>query len=261
MTDYEKICHCWKSFDITDKSTLEKYMDNFKILFAYHSGKLENPEITYDDTREIFEKDEVNSFTGSLRTIFEIQNQKICYDYLIDKSLDKQPLTEDLIKRVHKLLARGTYDKRRYVDNEERPGVYKTHDYVTGPKEVGLPPEEVEDAMKELITQVHENDTSDPIVVAAYLHAWFEYIHPFADGNGRTGRTLMNYYLMTHGHPPIIIYDDEKKLYLEALRAFDDEEDLKPLIDFMRNATIRSWNRLLKTGSAKIKSLGNVHSE
>ena len=75
---------------------------------------------------------------------------------------------------------------------------------------MGYAPEEVEEAISELVEELAEiGDKANILKAAAYFHARFEYIHPFADGNGRVGRTLLNYFLMTHGEPPVIIYDEE----------------------------------------------------
>lgn len=259
MSKYETICDIWKNYNIDNVNTLENHLDSFKIIFAYHSGKIENDEITYDDTREVFESGTVTHFTGSLRTIFEIQNQKICYEFLKEKIVDKEPLSIDLIKKIHKRLARGTYDDRRYNINMERPGEYKKHDYVTGPNEVGSFPDEVPEDMDYLVQQINSY-SGDPLFAAAYLHACFENIHPFADANGRTGRTIMNYYLMINDHPPIVIYDEDKHAYFQALRAFDENDDLAPLQKFLKSATEKSWMRLLKEKetqpSFKYKSIG-----
>ena len=71
-------------------------------MFAYHSGNIENPEITYHQTREIFENGAVINFIGSLRTLYEIQNQEICYNFLIDKIIRKEELSKDLILQIRK---------------------------------------------------------------------------------------------------------------------------------------------------------------
>jgi len=244
MDKYDKICSAWKTLELESRNDLENCLESFKVLFAYHSGRIENDQITYDDTKEVFDRDALTAYTGDIRTIFEIQNQRICYEFLLDKIIEKEPLSIDLIKQIHKKLARGTYDERRYHFNNERPGEYKKHDYVTGPDEIGLPPEEVSDAMENLLAQVNE-PVENVLVTAAFLHAWFEYIHPFADANGRTGRTILNYFLLINNHPPVVIKNEEKKDYLNALRAFDREEDLNPLIDFLKAATVNTWERML----------------
>ena len=74
MTDYEKALALWQRKHITTDAELAEALNGHSISFAYHSGKLENENITYHDTREIFEHDGVTSYTGDLRTLFEIPN-------------------------------------------------------------------------------------------------------------------------------------------------------------------------------------------
>lgn len=85
-----------------NRNDLEKELIDFKILFAYHSNKIENEEINYHDTREVFENGKVIGFTGNTRTLFEIQNQKECYEYLLDKLIKKEPISISLIKEIQK---------------------------------------------------------------------------------------------------------------------------------------------------------------
>lgn len=82
---------------------------------------------------------------------------------------------------------------------------------MTGIHEVGSYPEEVEGDLAELIGEINSVGPKDPLKAGAYLHARFENIHPFADGNGRVGRTLLNYWLMINDYPPMIIYEEDKR--------------------------------------------------
>lgn len=216
-----------------------------KILFAFHSGKIENEEITYHDTREIFENGKVTNYTGSPRAICEQQNQKLCYEFLKEKIVKKEPLSVELIREIHKVLTSGTYDERRYIENEERPGEFKKHDYVTGVHEVGSAAEDVGHNLTELISEMNAYNGGDALKAAAYLHARFEYIHPFAEGNGRVGRTLVNYFLMTHHHPPLIVYDEDKRLYYEGLQKYDEVEELNSLYEFLKYETEKTWKKSL----------------
>jgi len=246
MEQYEQVVALWKSYNTNTTDDLDKYLDSFRILFAYHSGKIENEEITYHDTREIFENGKVEGFTGDPRALFEQQNQKICYEFLKDKIIAREPLSIQLIKEIHRTLTSGTYDERRYLVNQERPGEFKKHDYVTGINEVGSAVEDVEKDLEELIEEVTIYGGQGNILMAGtYLHAVFEYIHPFADGNGRVGRTLLNYFLMTHEYPPLIIYDEDKREYYAALQRFDEVEELDDLCSFLKSQTIKTWQRTL----------------
>lgn len=245
MELYRRVVELWQSYKIESAVDLDKYLDSFRILFAFHSGKIENEEITYHDTREIFENGKVVNYTGTPRTLFEQQNQKLCYEFLKEKIIQKKPLSIDLIKEIHKVLTSGTYDERRYIANEERPGVFKKHDYVTGIHEVGSAVENVEGDLTELMAEVNTYAGNEVLKVAAYLHARFEYIHPFADGNGRVGRTFTNYYLMIHDHPPFIVYDEDKHLYFQCLQKYDETEELNPLYQFFKYETEKTWARAL----------------
>lgn len=165
-TTYQEIRAFWRAKPFSTEAAFDTALSRFRILFAYHSGKLENRSITYQDTREIFEKGRVTGFAGNPRGT--------------DASADIQEGTD------------GGFDQ--------------------------------------------------PLVPAAYLHARFEYIHPFADGNGRVGRMLLNYWLMSHHEPPIVLFEEDCKAYYAALEAYDAEEDLKPLVQFLQAQTVRTWD-------------------
>jgi Fic family protein len=245
LNKYNRIVELWQSYRIGTAADLDKYLESFRILFAFHSGKIENEEITYHHTREIFDNDKVVAYTGNPRTLFEQQNQKLCYELLKEKIVKKEPLCIGLVKEIHMVLTSGTYDERKYIPNKERPGEFKKHDYVTGIYEVGSPAENVEKEITELIAEVNSYRGIEALKAATYLHARFEQIHPFADGNGRVGRTIMNYYLMIQNHPPIIVYDEDKRLYYECLQKYDEVEDLNPLYDFLKYETEKTWERKL----------------
>lgn len=245
MDEYAQIVRLWQQYAIGTEADIDLRLDSFRILFAYHSGKIENPEISYHDTREIFENGRVVNFTGSPRTIFEQRNQKLCYDFLKPRIIARKPITIALIKETHAILTAGTYDETRYIQQGERPGAFKKHDYVTGIEEVGSLPEDVEHDMQELLATLQELAGKDPLKTATYFHVRFEYIHPFADGNGRVGRTLLNYLLMTRDHPPLIVYDEDKRDYYAALEEYDRNEDYQPMYAFLKRETIRTWEKAL----------------
>ncbi len=247
---YNKAVSLWKRKNISTDAELAEALNGHSIAFAYHSGKIENDNVTYNDTREIFEHDGVTSYTGDLRTLFEIRNSKQANEMFLSAFNDRLAVDEALIKKFQKLLTQNTYDTRRYRLGE-RPGEYKKHDYVTGKEEIGAAPEDVKDEMDELIEELQSITEDIALKAAAYFHVKFENIHPFADGNGRTGRLVMNYILVVNSHPPVVIHEEDRKSYYSALESWDTEQDIEPMLKFLKEQTAKTWEKQIKREEKK----------
>ena len=250
MTNYEKAVSLWQQKNITSDAELAEALNGHSIAFAYHSGKIENERITYHDTREIFEHDGVTSYTGDLRTLFEIRNAKDANELFLTAFQERRSFDETFLMELQKRLTQNTYDTRRWQLGE-RPGEYKRHDYVTGKFEIGAAPEDVQEEMSELLSELIDVSDQNALTAAAYFHAKFENIHPFADGNGRTGRLAMNYFLVMHNHPPVIIHEEDRKGYYAALEAWDSMQELEPLLDFLKEQTAKTWEKQIARAEQK----------
>ena len=250
MTNYEKAVALWQRRNVTNDAQLAEALNGHSIAFAYHSGKIENEQITYHDTREIFEHDGVTSYTGDLRTLFEIRNAKEANELFLNSFNERRPINEALVKEFQYSLTKNTYDTRRYQLGE-RPGEFKRHDYVTGKEEIGAAPEDVEEEMSELLAEIQDITEANALIAAAYFHAKFENIHPFADGNGRTGRLVMNYLLVLHNHPPIVIHEEDRRAYFDSLEAWDSAQELKPLTEFLKEQTAKTWQKQIERAEKK----------
>ena len=238
--NYQDIVAIWQSKQIKTAADIACEMNGNGVAFIYHSAKIENDRITYHDTREIFDHGGVTGYTGDVRSLFEIQNSVAAYYRMLDAFEKREALSEAMICEFHSLLTQGTYDLPRYQKGE-RPGTYKKNDYVTGRNEVGALPEDVPLELGELIGEQEDVQASQALTAAAYFHAKFENIHPFADGNGRTGRLLMNYLLLLWDHPPVIIHEEDRRAYYGALESFDAGQELAPLVDFLKEQTVKTW--------------------
>lgn len=250
MDHYRKAVALWQSKKITNDAELAEALNGHSIAFAYHSGKIENEKITYHDTREIFEHNGVTSYTGDLRTLFEIRNAKDANEFFLSAFNARLDIDEKLIKEFQRLLTQNTYDTRRWQMGE-RPGEYKKHDYVTGREEIGAPPEDVKEEMDELFADLKDIPVEKILTAAAFFHVKFENIHPFADGNGRTGRLAMNYLLVLHNHPPIIIHEEDRKSYYDALEAWDTSQKLEPMCAFLKEQTAKTWEKQIARAEKK----------
>lgn len=103
--------------------------------------------------------------------------------------------------------------------HEQRGGWRKQQVYIRGAQYVPPPAWEVPRYMEEWARFVNKPGKRDPLEHAAMAHAGFKVVHPFLDGNGRTGRLLLNWMLVRAGYPPTIILVDERARYLGALSA------------------------------------------
>jgi Fic family protein len=237
----------WQGFNIKTEADLAAYLDSFRILFAYNSNKIENGNTTYDDTYEVFVNDRVTGYTGDTRTLTEIQNQKSAWLRTLQAFGRREPIDEALVLEMQLIITEGTYDGKR-MEKGERPGEYKKHHYVVGKNETGAAPETVAEEMAELLEEIagYEATGTNLLTAAAYFHAKFENIHPFSDGNGRTGRTMMNYYLLLNNHPPITIHDEDRREYYAALESYHTDLDLEPLKGFLKEQAVETWARTLE---------------
>lgn len=137
--------------------------------------------------------------------------------------------------------------------SEEGPGSFRRHDVkplASGYTPPPWPdvPARVGDWLK--LANARPPKEIHPIIHLADVHANFEQIHPFLDGNGRTGRLVLNLMLVRNGYPPAIIYKTDRGKYLEALRRADRDEDPRPLAELLARAAKHSIDRFVLPGLA-----------
>lgn len=240
---WAELCARWVSLTRDERG---RRLDGFAVDFAYNSGKIENDDITLHDTREIFDNGRLISFTGNLRTVFEMRNQKVAWHHALAVANAGMPFGADELLELHRLLTQGTYDERRWAQGE-RPGSFKQGDYVVA-GDVGFPPDEVPGAVAVLLDDLEDTLASGglsarkALVASCYAHAKLADIHPFADGNGRTARLLQSIVLLRCGLPPITVHEADRMAYFGALDAFHAEGDLDPLVNFCMAEAVKTWN-------------------
>ena len=189
-----------------------------QIELTYNSNHIEGSRLSHDQTRYIFETNTIGIENAAVNVddIVETANHFRCIDYVLETA--KKPLSETLIKELHRILKSGTSDSRK--------GWFNVGDYKRLPNEVGgketVSPEKVSDEMKTLINGYNTTKTKtfDDILD---FHYRFESIHPFQDGNGRVGRLILFKECLRNNIVPFIIDDELKLFYYRGLKEWKNE--------------------------------------
>lgn len=213
------------------KSALEKMYENIKTEYVYNSNAIEGNSLTLKETEIVLEYG-ITVKGKSLKDHIEAKNQAYAIDFLMEEVKNKKEITKRLIKEFHQIVI-GDIDR-------EIAGKFRTWGVGIG----GSTTEtakfyHIEEELDKLIDN-YNKDEKDVIEKAARFHADFEKIHPFGDGNGRTGRLLMNLELMKEGYPITIIRLEDRLEYYESLEKAQTTNDYQDIINFVSNNVKRS---------------------
>lgn len=189
-----------------------------QIKLAYNSNHIEGSKLTEEQTRYIYETNTIGleKETVNIDDIIEAINHFQCFDYILECADDI--LTEDIIKKIHKILKNNTSDSRVSWFNV---GEYKQKPNMVGDMPT-TPPELVEGEIKKILSKYREN-TKVAMTDILKFHYEFERIHPFQDGNGRVGRLIIFKECLKHNIAPFIIDEEHKLYYYRGLKEFKNE--------------------------------------
>ena len=192
---------------------------------SYNSNRIEGSTLTKKQTAFLFETGALTSDGEIIRAkdIEEMTGHFAMFNEMLKTY--NEPLTEDLIKRYHFQLKSGVFEDKL---NGYPIGAYKNRSNIVGDIQTASP-NEVENRMRVLLASYHEKREID-IVDLALFHAEYEKIHPFADGNGRTGRIILYKECLKNKILPFIIHDSNKVEYYYALNKAQNENDFDSLV-------------------------------
>ena len=189
-----------------------------QIRMTYNSNHIEGSRLTEEQTRLIFETNTIDAGDGvPVDDILETVHHFRAIDYVIDVAEDE--LTEDIIKHLHFILKHDTKDS---MLSWFAVGDYKRRANMVGGRET-VKPKDVHAHMKSLLASYNKKESPSIQDVIA-LHAEFEYIHPFQDGNGRVGRLIALKECLHHSIIPFIIEDSKKHFYYRGLSEWRNEQ-------------------------------------
>ncbi len=192
------------------KEQKKDIFDRFIVNFTYESNALEGNSLTLKDVAiVIFDKMSIEG--KDLREIYETRNSRKVLDLVL---AGRFAIGHESIIKIHTLLMK---------DIDTRQGYKKLPNFLLGKRLETTPPEKVYSEMAKLIEWYNQNiGKMHPLQAASIFHSKFEKIHPFEDGNGRTGRFLVNAILVNNGYPPLIIRKTSRTAYFSCLEAADN---------------------------------------
>lgn len=238
----------------------------FMLEFNYNSNHIEGNTLTYGQTELLLMFGKVVG-DAKMHDLEEMKAHNVGLKMMQTEAADaERPLTEYFIRELHRTLLREDYNVQRHMPDGStatytvHAGIYKTRPNsvitVTGEKFEYASPEETPALMNDLVDWYNQAATSGnytPIELASLFHYRYIRIHPFEDGNGRIARLLVNFILLRHNYPMIVVKSNDKEQYLNALNKSDINvgltpsdgshaalSQIKPFVDYMTTCLKRA---------------------
>ncbi|NOU63318.1 Fic family protein [Paenibacillus sp. LMG 31461] len=218
--------------------TLKSIREHLIVNWTYHSNAIEGNTLTLSETKVALEGITIGGKT--IHEHLEVINHKEAIVYVEEIVGRQEPLSEWQIKSIHRLILKGIHD--------EDAGIYRKENVlISGARHIPPDALQVPSQMEQFITWYQdEGQQLHPISKAAMVHADFVKIHPFIDGNGRTARLLLNFELMKHGYPPIVIEKEGRADYYAALDEAHTTGNNEPFIQLVSNILNQTFDFYLK---------------
>lgn len=247
---------------------IKLFVSGYKIREAVISSKIEGTRVSLTD---VF-MGEAGKYNNRDLELQEVRNFLKATDFALEKIQKGQKVNKDLVNHMHYLLLQKVRGSNRLI------GEYrKCQNWLGRSIELAefVPPHEkyVEPLMKELFMKMDQEDETSRLIKIAIMHYYFETIHPFEDGNGRLGRSLILLYLIQLGvlEEPILylspFFDRNKKTYYDLLMQVRQTGDYTPWINFFLDGvkdmsldTSKRVRKLIDLYNSYKEKLTNVHA-
>jgi len=192
------------------KQQFKDIINRFTVNFTYESNALEGNSLTLKDVTLVLHEN-VTIKGKDLREVYETKNTREVMELVFQ---NKFKINKKDIIRLHSILIK---------DTGVSTGFKKLPNHLLMRTLETTLPEKVESEVDNLIEWYNKEKDLHPLEKATIFHGKFERIHPFQDGNGRTGRMLINIMLINNNYPPLIIRKSQRIAYFSSLEAFDNK--------------------------------------
>lgn len=214
--------------------TNQNYNEDFITRSTYHSNAIEGNTLSMHATYALlFDSEHCDIQNASPREIYEVINHKHALNYMLNTViLNKDLISSDIIK-LNELINKNI---------KETSGYRRVNVIIRGAQAIPPKSSEVPIKMMYFIDNYNHSpiqNEEDIFKKIAYFHIEFEHIHPFEDGNGRTGRLLINYELLKNNLPPIVIPIDKRDDYFQYITHYDEESLVHMIKELVKNEVKR----------------------
>lgn len=197
---------------------VERLTEEFIVEYTYNSNAIEGNTLTLRETDMVLRGLTIDQ--KPLKDHMEAVGHKEAFEFVMDMVKNQVPLSESIIRQIHYLVL---------ADKKDDRGVYRRVPVrIMGAKHEPAQPYLIQPKMEQLL-ESYRNNTEHMITKLARFHIEFEGIHPFIDGNGRTGRLLVNLELMKAGYPPIDIKFTDRATYYNAFDEYHVKHNLNAM--------------------------------
>jgi Fic family protein len=213
----------------------KRVREEFLVDYTFNSNAMDGNVLNLQETALVLEGMVVDH--KPLKDHLEVVGHRDAFAHVQKLVLRKEPLTEKIIKDIHSLVL---------IDRPNDKGLYRKIPirilgaYCEPPEPLFVP-----NQMEQLLAEYAE-PKRHPLESAALFHLDFEGIHPFVDGNGRTGRLLLNYMLMQDDYPPINIEILDRKRYYDCFDSYYKEQMSAPMVKFLAECMVTRLKQFLE---------------
>lgn len=203
---------------------VKRLQEEFMVEFTYNSNAIEGNTLTLKETAMVLDGMTIDQ--KPLKDHLEAVGHRDAFLYIQDIAKQELPLSEFVIKNIHSLVL---------MNQPEDKGIYrKIPARIMGAYTEPVQPYLIEPKMTELLAANEERKiTMSVIERIARFHLEFEGIHPFIDGNGRTGRLIMNLDLIRNGYPAINVKFADRKKYYDAFDTYYRDGNAEAMTDLI----------------------------
>jgi Fic family protein len=213
------------------KEIKEQILNEFAKEFIFNSNNIEGSKIPAEEVKKIIEKGD--SKYENRNEVKEVFNSINAFKYL--QNGFKFNIAS--IKRLYYILT----NELTMSNGEKYPRGFKKIENIVN-NQPTVSPDKVELALEDLLGKYKENKRKEyPFRLAFDFHLRYEYIHPFLDGNGRTGRLIINKILMEHGYFPIIVFTKNSRAYYNAISRGLEKQTKKSYFQFMLEQSRKTY--------------------